>query len=242
MSNTLPPRLATALDLAKAGLPLVPAHHPVPTDRWHLSGCSCARPDCPTPAAHPIRRLTVDQATTSTKRLLRWWGGSAYAANLATVAGAAVEVIELRHPSPHSDVAAWLRANQVEPGPVLDLGDGRTQFLTHPTNVPVGWYWPLPPGWVTKLDHGAMVLLPPSRQPDGLSVEWLTGPVGVELPDCWCLFHALKRLPTRAVLAAYCQVDPDAISGRQSPDAPPPRVARDSDEPRGLVHWPARQR
>ncbi len=106
MPNTLSPWLATALDLAKAGLPLVPAHYPVPPDRWHLSGCSCTRPDCPTPAAHPIRRLTVDQATTSTKQLLRWWSGNAADANLATVADAAVEVIELRHSSPHSEVAA----------------------------------------------------------------------------------------------------------------------------------------
>jgi hypothetical protein len=240
MSNTLSPRLAIALDLAKAGLPLVPAHHLVPFDRWHLSGCSCTRPDCLTPAAHPIRRLTVDQATTSAKRLLRWWGGGAYAANLATVAGMAVEVIELRHPSPHSEVAAWLRANQVEPGPALDLGDGRTQFLAARTDVPVGWYWPLPSGWATKLEHGSMVLLPPSRQADGLAVEWLTGPVGVELPDCRRLFHALKRLPTRAVLAAYCQVDPDTTPARRPPEAPPTRVARESGEPRRLVHWPLR--
>ncbi len=210
MPNTLSPWLATALDLAKAGLPLVPAHYPVPPDRWHLSGCSCTRPDCPTPAAHPIRRLTVDQATTSTKQLLRWWSGNAADANLATVADAAVEVIELRHSSPHSEVAAWLRANGVEPGPVLDPGDGRTQFLTSPTNVPVGWYWPLSPGWVTKLEHGSIVLLPPSHQADGPAVEWLTGPVDVELPDCWCLFHALKRLPTRAALADYRHEERDA--------------------------------
>lgn len=221
MSNVLSPRLAIAFDLAEAGLPLLPVHSPVPPDRWHLSGCSCTRPDCPTPAAHPLRRLTVDQATTSTRRLLRWWGGSASISNLATVAGAAVEVIELRHPSPHDEVAAWLRANQVEPGPVLDLGGGCIQFFASLTNVPVGWYHPLPPGWVTKLEHGSVVLLPPSRQAGGLSVEWLTGPIGIELPDCWRLFQALRRIPTRAALAAYHHGDPDATERSRPVDGSP---------------------
>ena len=195
MPNLKSSCLAIALDLAEARLPLLPAHRPVPPDRWHLTGCSCTRPDCPTPAAHPIRRLTVDLATTNPTQLQRWWGGRAADANLATVAGVAVDVIELRHPARHSEVAAWLRANDVEPGPVLDVGDGRTQFLTNLAGVRVGWYWPLPPGWVTKLDHGSIVLLPPSCRAGGISVDWLTGPFGVDLPDCGALFQALKRLP-----------------------------------------------
>lgn len=66
---------------------------------------------------------------------------------------------------------------------------------------------PLSPRLATALD---LAKLPPSRQANGPAVEWLTGPIGIHLPNCWCLFHALRRLPTRAALAAYRHKERDA--------------------------------
>jgi hypothetical protein len=72
--------------------------------------------------------LTSADATTDPARLARWWGGTLDLANLATVAGRAFDVVELSYQAPAEQVAAWLRAHDVEAGPVIDTGD-TTRFL-----------------------------------------------------------------------------------------------------------------
>ena len=101
-------------------------------------------------------------------------------------------------------------AVQVAPGPVLDAGIGRVQFLTavgapQPRFAPLG-----STGGVRRLGHGAIVLLPPSRLTDRHQVTWLQGPHGVALPDPEQLVAALARLPVDPLdLAAWAQARAD---------------------------------
>jgi hypothetical protein len=191
--------LDAAIDFALARIPVLPSHWPVETGAATdcLTGlaCSCGEPNCPTPARHVIGGMSVAEVTTDPARVARWWVGELQAANVASVAGVAFGVVELRYSARPSEIRAWLEAGQVEPGPVLDSGIGRAQFLTtvgapEPRFAPLG-----STGGVRRLGHGSIVLLPPSHHTDRHQVAWLQGPHRVALPDPDQLFDALARLP-----------------------------------------------
>lgn len=57
-----------ALSFARAGLPVIPLHHP-----YH-GGCSCGRPSCSSPAKHPKVPRGIHEATTDRAQIERWWG------------------------------------------------------------------------------------------------------------------------------------------------------------------------
>jgi len=149
--------------------------------------------------------MRTSDATTDAVLVAQWWTGGLHDANVVTVAGLVFGVVELRYSAPSADIRAWLAAFQVAPGPVLDAGIGRTQFLTavgpaDPSFAPIG-----STGAVHRLGHRAIVLLPPSRLTDRHQVTWLQGPHGVSLPDSEQLFAALARLPEPHDLAAWAQ-------------------------------------
>lgn len=56
-----------ALAYAAGGLPVLPVHWPTP------AGCSCRRADCASVAKHPLSGHGVDDATTDTDQIARWW-------------------------------------------------------------------------------------------------------------------------------------------------------------------------
>jgi hypothetical protein len=90
----------------------------------------------------------------------QWWTGGLRQANIAAVTGQAFDVVELRHPGRPEDLREWLADFDIAPGPVVDVGIGRVQFLTAvgeatPCFAPVG-----SAGGVRRLGHGAIVLLP----------------------------------------------------------------------------------
>jgi Bifunctional DNA primase/polymerase, N-terminal len=208
------PLLDAGMDLALAGIPVLPCHWPVEAgpavDGWTRLACSCGRAECPAPARHVIDGMRISDASTDPVLVARWWTGGLHDANVATVAGAAFGVVELRYSARPAEVRAWLAARQVLPGPVLDAGIGRTQFLTA-VGPPKSRFAPLgSTGGVRRLAHGALVLLPPSRLTDRHRVTWLQGPHGVALPDPEQLFAALARLPVDALdLAAWIQARAD---------------------------------
>ena len=207
------------MELADQGIPLLPSHYPVEVPHARLGGrrlaCSCREAACPTPARHLPATLTSADATTDPARLARWWGGTLDLANLATVAGRAFDVVELSYQAPAEQVAAWLRAHDVEAGPVIDTGD-TTRFLVG-VGVPEACHAPLESGWVSKLAAGVLVLLPPSRLISGRELCWLTGPHGVPMPNDEALYQALGRLPTWWELAAWTTAgDRQAIAARLS--------------------------
>jgi hypothetical protein len=208
------PLLNAGMDLALAGVPVMPCHWPVDAgpgaDGWTGRACSCGQMDCLTPARHVIDGMTVSDATTDPLLVAQWWTGGLWEANVATVAGAAFDVVQLRYSARPAEIRAWLGAAQVVPGPVLDVGLGRVQFLTtvgaaEPRFAPLG-----STGGVRRLGHGSLVLLPPSRLTDRHEVTWLQGPHGVPLPDPEQLFAALTRLPVDPVdLVKWTQARPD---------------------------------
>jgi len=201
--------LEAGVALASMGVPVLPCHWPVPlgpdADGWSRLGCSCGRDDCPRPARHLLDGMEAADATTDVVTVAQWWTGGLWDANLATAAGAAFGVVELRHGARPAQVRAWLAAFEVEPGPVLDAGLGLVQFLTGvgnraPRYAPVGQG-----AGVRWLGHGELVPLPPSRLTDRHEVGWLQGLSGVALPDGGRLFEVLARLPEAGELAAWPQ-------------------------------------
>lgn len=56
-----------ALVYGKNGMPVIPLAHP-----FH-GGCSCGRPQCSSPAKHPLNSNGVTGATTDPKQILDWW-------------------------------------------------------------------------------------------------------------------------------------------------------------------------
>jgi Bifunctional DNA primase/polymerase, N-terminal len=202
------------MDLALAGVPVMPCHWPVEAgsraDSWTGQACSCGDEDCATSARHVIGGMTVSDATTDPVLVAQWWTGGLSEANVATVAGAVFDVVQLRYSAGPAEIRAWLGVAQVVPGPVLDAGFGRVQFLTalgagEPRFAPLG-----STGGVRQFGHGSLVLLPPSRLTDRHEVTWLQGPHGVPLPDPGQLFAALARLPVDPPdLAAWARTRTD---------------------------------
>jgi hypothetical protein len=128
------PLLEAAVDLAMAGIPVLPSNFPVPAglddEGGPRFGCSCARDDCPTPARHLMAEMGPADASTDPVRVAQWWSGGLREANIAALTGQAFDVVELRHPGRPEDIRAWLAEFGIAPGPVLDVGIGRVRFLT----------------------------------------------------------------------------------------------------------------
>jgi Bifunctional DNA primase/polymerase, N-terminal len=207
--------LDAALDLATCGIPTLPVHIPAPIMGHGLAGCSCGRVDCPAPARHPMGKLGPRDATTDVEILCYWWGagGAWRTANIATIAGQAVEVVELVGYPPHwSEIADWLRARKVGDGPVLGVDSSTVQFLGNPRRLGRGRSTRMAAGSVRRLAHGEVVLLPPSRLPGNREVTWLTGP-HMPLPDANRLLEALTRLPAPEELVLWAKQHHHAAPG-----------------------------
>jgi Bifunctional DNA primase/polymerase, N-terminal len=209
------PLLDAGMDLALAGIPVLPCHWPAGSgpvaDGWTRLACSCGRRDCSAPARHVIAGMTVADASADPVLVAQWWTGGLHDANVATVAGTAFDVVELRYAARPAEIRAWLAAFQVVAGPVVDAGMGRVHFFTT-VGTPEPRFSPLGcTGGVRRLGHGSVVLLPPSRLTDRHQVTWLQGPYGVvALPDPEQLFAALARMPVDPLdLAAWAQAHAD---------------------------------
>jgi hypothetical protein len=194
-----------AREYAAAGLPVLACYWPVPAvgngAGWASPRCSCGRRDCPTPAAHPLDGLTSADATRNPLRLAAWWQRWPKA-NLAVPTNGPVDAVELRHAGPDGHVLAWLDANGTPPGPVVRCGVDRLVFLTARSATGTA-FAPSPAGEVRYAGDGRLVLLPPSRLPNGGRAGWARPPGAGGLPAPWPLFCALANLPVAAELAAF---------------------------------------
>lgn len=207
--------LDAALDLAACGIPTLPVHVPAPILGQGLAGCSCGRVACPTPARHPMGKLSPRDATTDAQMHGYWWGldGAWRTANVATIAGHAVEVVELLGYPPHwSEIADWLSAHQVGNGPVVDVDQHTVQFLGSPMRSGRARSTRLAVGSIRRLPRGEVTLMPPSRLPGGSEVTWLTGP-HMPLPDGSGLLEALIRLPAPEELIVWAEQRDHAALG-----------------------------
>ncbi len=198
-------RLETALDLASCGLPVLPMHHPRAMLGRGMVGCSCDQLGCQAPGRHAIGGLGVGDATTDPERVRGWWKRWPLA-NVGTVAGVAVEVVNLTYPDLAAELAGWLRAHGAGDGPVVELPSGQLLFLgtALPASVRGPWLKRFEGGWAERAAHGVLVPLPPSRLA-GLSsgeLVWRTGP-HVALPDGAKLVAAVMALPAPEQLGAW---------------------------------------
>jgi hypothetical protein len=152
-------------------------------------------------------KLGARDATTDVQILCYWWGagGAWRMANIATIAGHAVGVVELVGYPPHwSEIADWLRAHEVGDGPVLGVDSNTVQFLGSPRRLGRARSTRLAVGSVRRLAHGEVALLPPSRLPGNREVTWLTGP-HMPLPDANQLLEVLTRLPAPEELILWAK-------------------------------------
>ncbi len=212
-------RLEAVLHLAECGIAVVPAHHPVAVIGEGLTGCSCGRQSCPAAGRHPMGALAAADVTVDAGVLGYWWGcsgpGSWCQANVATMAGASVDVVELAYPGDWAAVLAWLRGHGLGDSPAFEVGAGLLRLVATVGRREQAVTESLAWGRVGRLEHGELVLLPPSVQPGGRGLVWLRAPEPkVALPDGERLFAALKALPPPDELAAWVQEQSGSLAVR----------------------------
>jgi hypothetical protein len=197
-----------AIRYANHGIPVLP--DPLADRRPDLAGappvCTCHRRDCPALPVHPPRRLDRDNGPRQASHIGRWWTASPDAA-IATVAGAAFDVIEIHSAIPPGTILEWLSDQDLTPGPVLYAGLGRLQLLAAPNSYQIDRYDSAAAA-ILYLAPGSLILLPPSHLADEQSVAWLR-PLdpSADLPDGKALFWTLAELPSNQQLA-----DPDVYT------------------------------
>src|SRR6266540_889328 len=174
----LPDRLASRRSDPAAGVPV----------------CTCRRRDCPALPVHRPRRPDRDNGAQQTSHVDRWWTANPDAA-IATVAGAAFDVIEIHSAIPPDAILEWLSHQGQPAGPALYVSLGRLQLLAAPDSYQADRYDSAAAA-ILYLAPGSLILLPPSRLDDGQSVTWLR-PLDptTALPDGAETFWALVELP-----------------------------------------------
>lgn len=93
---------AAAIGYAHQGIPILPdlpANHPPPELSGDPPVCTCRRRDCPALPLHGPRRLDQHPNPWQSAQVAKWWTLTPDAA-IATVAGAAFDVIELHTATP----------------------------------------------------------------------------------------------------------------------------------------------
>jgi hypothetical protein len=185
-----------AIGYANLGIPVLPdqlGNHP-PGALAEMPVCACRRRDCPALPLHPPRRIDQDTDAGQKAEVGRWWTITPDA-GIATVAGAAFDVIELHTAIQADTIVQWVSDQGLTLGPALYAGLGRLQLLAAPDSYQADRY-DASAAAILYLPPGALVLLPPSRLGDGQPVRWLR-PLhpGTDLPEGKELFFALFDLP-----------------------------------------------
>jgi len=168
-----------ALALRARGWSVVPLHTPL------ARGCSCGRPECPSPGKHPRlpwERWRQQRATVDDVR--RWWRRWPRA-NVGVVTGAVSGVIVLDiDPRNGGDRSLEdLEAGYGSLPATVEAdtgGGGRHLYFRHPGRAIVPR--PIAPGLDLKGD-GGLIVAPPSLHPSGATYRWAPGcrPDDVEL-------------------------------------------------------------
>jgi hypothetical protein len=183
--NPIPQQIEHAVAYARARQPVLPLHWPTP------DGCSCRRPDCPSPAKHPLTDHGKDDATTDVKKIGTWWAIWPQAnIGLRPVDGIVVLDVDPRHGG-----ATALAALLDEPGRTLphtltaNTGGGGLHIWYR---CPGPYRGQLAPGVDVKSASG-YVVAPPSVHISGRPYTWATA-VDIAPAPAW-LRTLLRRAP-----------------------------------------------
>lgn len=166
-----------ALGYAERGWEVVPGAYLLPGHRVARDGatdpprCSCRRPDCPAPGAHPADPDWLDQASSHPAAVNWWWSSRPH--SIVLPVGAAFEVFDV--PGHAGPLALHLmRANGAPVGPVARTPSGRWQFFSGPSGQ--SFAGAMAPHEVTHHGEGGFLLAPPTRLDDSGAVEWICPP------------------------------------------------------------------
>src|SRR6266511_3008315 len=133
--------LDAAVRYANHGIPILPDQlvnrRPDPAAGPPLG--ACRRRDCPALPIHGPRRLDRDNDAWHTSHVGRWWTANPDAA-IATVAGAAFDVIEIHSAIPPDAILEWLSHQGQPAGPALYVSLGRLQLLAAPDSYQADRY------------------------------------------------------------------------------------------------------
>ncbi|MGW1955589.1 bifunctional DNA primase/polymerase [Streptomyces sp. NPDC001920] len=153
----------------------------VPGARAAASGCSCGRPDCRAPGAHPLEFAPEVRAGATLDEAAKAWSEFPGAAVMLPV-GRAFDVIEVAEPAGRRALTRLERMG-LPLGPVTATPEGRAHFFVAPgaaAELPrllyrMGWDDP------THLDlrglgPGAHITAPPSDRGGLGPVRWLRPP------------------------------------------------------------------
>ncbi|MFC1417927.1 bifunctional DNA primase/polymerase [Streptacidiphilus cavernicola] len=168
--------LATATACAADwGWPVLPG---AAADR---DGCRCARPDCPTPGAHPDDPSLL--AATTDPRMVEWWWGRRPDAPVLVATGGRVSAVSLPAAA-GVRVLEYFDALRIRTGPVIATPT-RYVLLVAPYTLPELGELLVAQEWVpTSLRYhgdGGYAVLPPSRTGAG-AVRWVREPAGDGAP------------------------------------------------------------
>ncbi len=229
-----PAPLDAAASYARAGIPVLPLHLPRQPHDPQQPCATCRRLDCPALPSHPTGPLDQAAGARHLAHAARGWTDTPIA-DIATISGAAFDVVEVHGHLDADTVLGWLAGQLGTPGPVLAAGPGRLQLLAAPGCYQHDRYDGALAA-VIYLPAGALVLLPPSRLGDGQPVTWLRplDPLA-GLPDGAALFRALLGVPANRRLAdpAVYQFpsDPDDSGGDPDGAGRPALAAEASSGP-----------
>jgi len=172
-----------ALAYAARGWLVLPCHEPT------MTGCSCRRPDCASPAKHPRLRHGLHDATLDPALIRRWWArwpDAGVAVRTGAESGLVVVDVD-RHSGGFTSLGQLQRCHgRLAPTPVTFTGGGgRHYWFRHPGRSVANSTGRLGAGIDIRGD-GGYVMAPPTKHISSRHYEWVAQPPLAALPD-WVL-------------------------------------------------------
>lgn len=181
-----------ALRYAALGLAVLPLHRPA--ERGGRRRCSCAKPDCPLPAKHPVARLAprgLLDASRDRAMIDRWFGGADWNVGIATGAASGIVVLDI---DPRHGGEETLAKIEAEHGPLpptwrfLTGGSGEHILFRHPGGTVKNSAGAIGAG-VDMRGDGGYIVAPPSEhlsgRPYAISVDHHPDDVALASPPAW---------------------------------------------------------
>lgn len=187
---------------AGQGVPVIPLHHPklTPNLDW---ACSCGKPDCGSPAKHPIATLTpngLKNGTTDLDTIDRWWNQHPEA-NIGLLTGVTFDLLDIDGPTGIASLEQVCKDLGGKPQAICTIVSGRAEGGRHYYVTPPalgtfsGGKRGVPAGIDCK-SAGGYVVAPPSQHISGSRYR-IVGEYGTQSGDIpWPKLH--DHLTTQA--------------------------------------------
>ena len=157
-----------ALRYAARGRHVFPVH-------WPRDGvCSCGRPDCGSPAKHPLTTNGLRDATTNSEQIREWWQRWPDA-NIGIVTGQASGIVVVDVDAGKGGLQSWAELQDIH-GRIDTLtsltgGGGMHLWFQAPADALKSTAGTIAPGIDTRAE-GGYVVAPPSLHISGQRYAW----------------------------------------------------------------------